>query len=230
MVTLNLLTFQLITGYERFYVMGIYIPPNDTMGVDALWAAWNACPDGCAPIVIGDSNTSFEHPRDKREEAIANLLDEISLVDSSHKFCLRQCWLQSARRRWTWRQKRTGSRHHSQPDYIMAREGDIWYFWKGVFRSPLAHNSDHHAVVATFRARKTRWLTAYCCCRQRLPLRLPPKPHNKLTHTFEALKLTCVKADPQSRGGNEWISAETWCSISHHSMLCRTGKLCQTGG
>jgi hypothetical protein len=38
-VTPNLLTFQLITGYERFYVMGIYIPPNDATGVDALWVA-----------------------------------------------------------------------------------------------------------------------------------------------------------------------------------------------
>jgi hypothetical protein len=38
-VTPNLLTFQLVMGYERFYVMGIYIPPNDTMGVDALQTA-----------------------------------------------------------------------------------------------------------------------------------------------------------------------------------------------
>jgi hypothetical protein len=38
-VTPNLLTFQLATGYKRFYVMGIYIPPNDTTGVDVLWAA-----------------------------------------------------------------------------------------------------------------------------------------------------------------------------------------------
>jgi hypothetical protein len=35
-VTPNLLTFQLVMGYERFYVMGIYIPPTDTTGVDAL--------------------------------------------------------------------------------------------------------------------------------------------------------------------------------------------------
>jgi hypothetical protein len=88
-VTPNLLTFQLITGYERFYVMGIYVPPNNTMGVDALWAGWNACPDGCALIVMGDLNTSFEHPRDEWEEAIANLLDEINLVDLSCKFSLR---------------------------------------------------------------------------------------------------------------------------------------------
>jgi hypothetical protein len=138
--------------------------------------------------------------------------------------------MQLARRRWTWRQKRTGRWHHSQPDYIMAREGDIWYFWKVAFRTPLVHDSDHCAVVATFRTRKTRRLTIYHRHRQRLSLRLPPKPHNKLTHTFEALKLMCVKADPQSRGGNDWISAETWCLISHRSMLRRTGKLCQTVG
>jgi hypothetical protein len=173
-VTPNLLTFQLITGYEQFYVMGIYIPPNNTTGVDALWAAWNACPDSCAPIVIGDLNICFEHPRDEQEEAIANLLDKINLVDLSCKFCLRRCWMQLARRRWTWRQKWTGRWHHSQPDYIMAREGDIWYFWKVAFRLPLVHNSDHRVVVATFRARKTRWLTIYRRRRQRLPLRLPP--------------------------------------------------------
>jgi hypothetical protein len=29
----NLLTFQLITGYKQFYLMGTYIPLNDTTGV-----------------------------------------------------------------------------------------------------------------------------------------------------------------------------------------------------
>jgi hypothetical protein len=74
-VTPNLLTFQLVMGYKRFYLMGIYIPPNDTTGVYALCAAWKACPDGCTLIVLGDSNISFGYPRDKQEEAIANLLD-----------------------------------------------------------------------------------------------------------------------------------------------------------
>jgi hypothetical protein len=31
-VTPNLLTFQLIAGYERFYVMGVYIPPQQHYG------------------------------------------------------------------------------------------------------------------------------------------------------------------------------------------------------
>ncbi len=43
-ITPNLLIFQLVTGYKRFYVMGIHIPPNDTTGLDALCAAWASCP------------------------------------------------------------------------------------------------------------------------------------------------------------------------------------------
>ena len=77
-VTPNLLTFQLVTGYERFYVMGIYIPPNDTTGVDALRTAWAACPANCTLLIMGDLNINFEHPRDAREEDIADLLDEIN--------------------------------------------------------------------------------------------------------------------------------------------------------
>jgi hypothetical protein len=92
-----------------------------------------------------------------------------------------------------------GRWHYSQPDYILAREGNIRYFWKVAFRSPLVHDSDHRAVLATFRARKTRWLTNYRRRRQHLPLRLPPEPHGELTRTSEALKLTCQEAEPTKR-------------------------------
>jgi hypothetical protein len=62
----NLLTFQLVTGDEQFYCMGVYIPPTDTMGVEDLWAAWEACPAGCTPLVLGDLNINFSDPRNKR--------------------------------------------------------------------------------------------------------------------------------------------------------------------
>ena len=51
---------------------------------------------------------NVEHPRDEREAALADLLDEINLVDTSRKFNLRQCIFQQARKHWTWRQKRRG--------------------------------------------------------------------------------------------------------------------------
>ncbi len=58
-LTPNLLTFQLVSGNEQFYCMGIYILPADTTGVEDLRAAWEACPDGCIPIVLGDLNINF---------------------------------------------------------------------------------------------------------------------------------------------------------------------------
>jgi hypothetical protein len=88
--------------------------------------------------------------------------------------------------------------------------------------------SDHRAVVAMFRARRNQPLTKYPQRRQRLPLRLPPEPQNKLTRDFEALQSTCRKTEPKDRQGNDWISDKTWRMISHSTMLRRTGKLCQT--
>ena len=108
--------FQLITDVERFYVMGIYIPPNDSSGVDDLWATWNSCPVDCIPIILGNLNINFEHPRDYREEAIADLINEINLVNASWKFALQRCWMQGATKRWTWLQMRMGRWHQSQPD------------------------------------------------------------------------------------------------------------------
>ncbi len=74
-VTPNLITFQLVTGDEQHYVMGIYIPPNNTAGGEDLRAAWEACPANCSPIVIGNLNINVEHPCNEWEAAIANLLD-----------------------------------------------------------------------------------------------------------------------------------------------------------
>ena len=145
-------------------------------------------------FTLSTPEQNFEHPRDARKEDIAYLLDKINLVDSSCKYCLRRCRMQSARWRWTWCQKRLGRWHYSHHDYILARGGETLYFRKVAFRTPLVHHSDHRAVVPAFRARKTKQLTKYPHRRQRLPLRLPPKPHDELTQTFEALKLTCKKS------------------------------------
>jgi hypothetical protein len=88
-------------GYKRFYVMGIHIPPNDTMGVDVLRDAWTSCLANCVPLVLSNLNVNFEHPRDAREEQIIDLLDKINLADTSQNFALRRCKMQAAKKRWT---------------------------------------------------------------------------------------------------------------------------------
>ncbi len=124
-LTPNLLTFQLVTGNKQFYCMGIYIPPTNTMGVEDLQVAWEACPAGCASIVLGDLNIDFRDPRNKREELIVNLLNNTNIVDALRQFVPQQPRRQSTQARWTWRHKRDRRTHHLQPDYIFASEGDI---------------------------------------------------------------------------------------------------------
>ena len=65
LTTPNIVTFQLATGDERFYVIGIYTPLDCNNGVDDLRRAWDACLHGCKPIILGDLNINFGFPRDE---------------------------------------------------------------------------------------------------------------------------------------------------------------------
>ena len=87
--TPNLLTFHLVTGEEQYFVMGAYIPPADTTGVDDLPATWALCPDTCKLLLLGDLNINLRDPRTEREEVITNFLNDIIIVDISWKFCQR---------------------------------------------------------------------------------------------------------------------------------------------
>ena len=82
----GVMTFHLRTGTARYYVIGCYIAPTDTSTVADVRAAWEARPKGCRPLLIGDLNVDLSCPRDEREEAIAELVDEMDLVDSSAQF------------------------------------------------------------------------------------------------------------------------------------------------
>jgi hypothetical protein len=84
--TPNLLTFQLVMVNRWFYVMGIYIPPNCTTGVDNLQVVWEVCPADCTPLIVGNLNICFEDLANKWADAIIDLLEEINVTDLSHTF------------------------------------------------------------------------------------------------------------------------------------------------
>jgi hypothetical protein len=80
--------------------------------------------------------------------------------------------------------------HHLQPDYILAREGDMRLLRGIRFWLPRYHNLDHRAIVATIRAGKwgKRRLKAYQRKRQEFLLQLPPQElRDDLTTAFIAL-------------------------------------------
>ncbi len=85
----NTLTFQLTTGDKRTYIVGTYIPPNYTRGVEDIRRAAEACLAGCKLLVMGDLNINVGFPCDKQEEVIVNLLDKLGLVALSCGYWLR---------------------------------------------------------------------------------------------------------------------------------------------
>jgi hypothetical protein len=150
----NVLTFQLVTGGVQFFVIGAYIPPGDTMGLDDLCAPWATCPSTCKPLLLGDLNIDFGSPRTGWEEAIADLLNKINLVKLSRKYVQQCCQRQGKGARWTWRQRRGVHWHQSQPDYCMAWGKDAKLFHNVAFQQPRFHTSDHWAVVASIVRRR----------------------------------------------------------------------------
>ena len=183
------------------------------MGVEDLRAAWEACPDDCMPLVLGDLNINFGKPRNKRDKVICDLIDNIDLVDASRRHTPCRPRRQLTRARWTWQQKREGKMHYSQPDYVLVHKRDRRRFRNVGFRWPPYHGSDHRAVVATMKSGE-RQLTAYRKKRQEFPLKLPPvEQQDDLTRAFEALKATCKEPKTTKAHWRDWMSNSTWLLI-----------------
>jgi hypothetical protein len=91
----NVLTFELVTGQMRYFVVGAYIPPSDLgTTLSHIRQAWLECPRGCEPLFLGDLNANLINPRDEREDGIAEQVDAIDVVDMGRHFRQR-------RRRWS---------------------------------------------------------------------------------------------------------------------------------
>ena len=82
---LNVLTFQLVLG-PRGYIIECYISPNNLTTLTQVKHAWQACPKGCLPIMLGDLNINFAALRDERDKMIAKQVDIMALVDMSSHF------------------------------------------------------------------------------------------------------------------------------------------------
>ena len=96
----NVITTHLVTGRNRFFVVGGYIPPSDLTTLAQIQKAWDQCPKGCIPLFLGDLNINLESPRDERDEQIAEECNFRELADMSRNF--RQRRRRRAQGRWTW--------------------------------------------------------------------------------------------------------------------------------
>ena len=59
---LNAITFQLVTGRDRFSIVGAYILPSDLNALEEVAKTWQQCPKECMPMLVGDLNIDLESP------------------------------------------------------------------------------------------------------------------------------------------------------------------------
>ena len=210
----NVLSFELVTGNTRFYVVGAYLPPSDP-GTALLHVeqAWKECPHGCEPILLGDLNANVLIPRDERQDAIAEMCDSMELVSMASQF--RQRHRHGSRgARWTWRMRREGRFVSSTCDYLMARGPCRKKFRRVRLVNLRHHYSDHRAIVARLYSGAAGEMKTYRKARQRCPLRLPRVgPMRELEGAFNDLQLGCDPPPPRERPANKWTSDDTWLLI-----------------
>ena len=87
----NVIGFQLATGARRWYIVGCYLAPDDTLTIERVVEALRDQPKGAELLFAGDINTNLEAPeRDRREEEIAATIATEGLEDMAHHFLPRE--------------------------------------------------------------------------------------------------------------------------------------------
>ncbi len=61
----KVITFAVVSGGKRYCTVGCYIPPTNLMTLTHFEAAWNECPKGHTPILLGDLNIKLAFQQNK---------------------------------------------------------------------------------------------------------------------------------------------------------------------
>ena len=214
----NVLLFVIVTGGQRFYAVGCYIPPNNLSTLTTIIQAWNKCPSGHTPILLGNLNVNLRAPGDNRDDQIAEAVEDVmGLCDLSTHFLQQSRGL--TRGRWTWRMRRGRRWITSQCDYFLGRRADHRKVCGIRLQTLYHHNSDHCAIITKICVGSSTKMAAYRKRMAKFPIKLPLCPQTKLCSLFEKLRLDVVAPPIQTQPRNSWISAPTWAQIDKRAVL-----------
>ena len=98
----NVISFELVTGRRRWYIIRCYIAPDDAQTIERVVTALVDQPRGTALIVAGDVNTDLgEMASDGRGTEIAAAITEAGLKDMTAHFLPRKRKWGRERRTWS---------------------------------------------------------------------------------------------------------------------------------
>ena len=117
----NVIGFQLATGLQRWYIVGVYLSPEDTRTMERVSEAIRSKPRGAELLVAVDFKVDIAAPEgDWRVEDIETTLAREGLEDLARHFLpweTRWCWERS-----TWGMIRKGREVWSRTDYILGTD------------------------------------------------------------------------------------------------------------
>jgi hypothetical protein len=199
----NVASFQLTSGKRRWYVVGEYILPADTVTLEQVSKALDERLEGVEPILLGDLNANLAEPVQSREHEIAAAMASHGLEDMLGHFAPRRRY----RAGYTWKQSREGVLVTSRCDYLLGV--DRHTFSKVCLKDP-RFDSDHFMILGTLNSATLKVNQTYLRGRQKCPLKVSERPLNKAVAIFEELQLSVERKECAVRRQVSWISSETW--------------------
>ena len=196
----NVVGFQLVTGARRWYNVGCYLDPDNTLTIERVVEALNERPKGARLLVAGDFNANLEEPEGyRRGEDIASELETEGLEDMLvHFLPRRRPWCRD-RRPWSMIQE--GREVQSRTDNI--RGTDQRLFGNVSVWDP-RHNSDHYLVLGCLHRASMKEHMWDLGGQKKLPLRPPTEPTRE-DKIFAALRKAVPKPQAREPRRNEWI-------------------------
>lgn len=215
----NVISFLLISGQRRFFMIGVYIPPNDTLTLTQIQEARDRYAN-MPVIMMGDLNVDLNDPNpDDRTIEIMGLLSSFGLEDMASHFRQRAGF----RHGDTWHMVREGELISSKCDYILAPDRRIFQFIR--IKEP-RYNSDHLMVTGGILSATRRENFAYLRGRKQFPLQKTEemsdadKLHQELKDSIDMndTYVTRRKREP-------WISETTWKLIDKRASQRNNQKI-----
>ena len=206
----NVLSCTLVSGQDRWSIIGMYIPPSEDDGSTLSFfhkAIRNA---RHSLIFLGDINVDLHQVDDDRSEDIATALTLVGLQDLSDHFL-------HPRGRWTWSQWRQNRYIRTVTDCILVESPKEFSRW--AVKIP-RYDSDHRALIAELQLNHAHMHSRYLRQRRRFPVVLS-RPLSYADQLLEDLKVHRKPPDPQRQRDRSWISFQTWQVIDRRVSLRR---------
>ena len=101
--TPDVLTFKLVTGDSKWFVVSGYIAPTDNKTGDEIRKRIDQRPDGYKTLLLGDFNASLCVPMTARGDNIADMADEFNLSEFTRHYKQRGGTKDGmGGKRWSW--------------------------------------------------------------------------------------------------------------------------------